>query len=209
MAGKGMGQDIRQSGSKIAIGLVVVLLLNVAAWFLLVRPRILELAHLQEDSLPRLEALRKRTDEVEARERYLEALKQATTDLVQLREVVLSTGQKRMVSVQLELADLAGQFNIDLEEVEYQTDYLEGEGLERFGMEVPLVGGYANLRHFIQAVESSDKFLVIERIALDKAKDGGVLLRMNISLATYFDAPWLLKDRPPPGARRRSSGRRS
>ncbi len=209
MTGKKVGTDIRQSGGRIALGLVVLLLLNVGAWFFLVRPRILELANLQKDSLPRLEALRDRTKQVEARELYLQALDRATEDLEELRVAVLSTAQKRMVNVQLELADLAGQFHINLDEVEYQPEYMAGEGLERFGMVVPLQGGYANLRHFIQAVESSDKFLVIERVAMDQAKDGGVLLRMNITLATYFDAPWLLEDRPPASARRRSKRGRS
>ncbi len=78
--------------------------------------------------------------------------------------------------------------------VDTDTEYMAGQGLERFAMVVPLQGGYANLRHFIQAVESSDKFLVVERVAIDRAKDGGVLLQMNITLATYFDASGLLDD---------------
>ena len=209
MSGENGSLDIRQSGGRIALGLVVLLLLNVGAWFLLVRPRILELAQLEKDSLPRLEALRERTRQVEAREIYLENLDKATEDLTELRGSVLSTAEKRMVNVQMELEELAGRFHIDLDEVEYQPEYMIGEGLERFGMVVPLQGGYANLRHFIQAVESSDKFLVIERVAMDQAKDGGVLLRMNITLATYFDAPWLLEDRPPASARRRSNRGRS
>lgn len=186
--------DIRQAASKIAAGLVVLILLNLVAWIAMVRPRINELNTLRTQSEPRLEALRTRTAEVEVGEQYLATLEQATADLETLRRDVLSTGQRRLVQVQLELANLAGQFNIDHDSVDTQTEYLTGEGLERFAMVVPLQGGYANLRHFIQAVESSDKFLVIERVAMDRSKDGGVLLQMNITLATYFDAPWLLED---------------
>jgi len=194
MAGKRAPFDIRQAAGKIAAGLVFLILLNVVAWVAVVRPRISELETLREQSQPRLEALRTRNTEVEVREQYLATLDQTTADLLDLRQDVLSTGQNRMVQVQLELANLAGQFNIDHDSVDTQTEYLAGEGLERFAMVVPLQGGYANLRHFIQAVESSDKFLVIERVAMDGAKDGGVLLQMNITLATYFDAPWLLEN---------------
>ena len=48
---------------------------------------------------------------------------------------------------------------------------------------------YANLRKFLQAVEESDKFLVVERVSLAKGKEGGSSLSLSISLATYFTAP--------------------
>jgi Tfp pilus assembly protein PilO len=194
MAAKRAPFDIRQAAGKIAAGLVILILLNLVAWLAVVRPRISELNTLREQSQPRLEALRTRNAEVELREQYVATLDKATADLTALREDILSTRQRRLVQVQQELANLAEQFNIDHDSVDNQTEYLAGEGLERFAMVVPLQGGYANLRHFIQAVESSDKFLVIERVAMDGAKDGGVLLQMNITLATYFDAPWLLEE---------------
>ena len=194
MAGKRAPFDIRQLAGKIAAGIVGLLILNLAAWFVMVRPRISELKTLREQNRPRLEALDTRHAEVEAGEKHLAALDQATADLLTLRREVLATAQRRLVQVQLELADLTTQFNIDHESVDTDTEYMGGAGLERFAMVVPLQGGYANLRHFIQAVESSDKFLVIERVAMDRAKDGGVLLQMNITLATYFDAPWLLDE---------------
>ncbi len=194
MAEKRAQFDIRQLAGKIAAGIVGLLILNLVAWFVMVRPRINELKSLREQSSPRLEQLRKRNAEVEAGEKHLAALDQATADLLTLRRDVLATAQRRLVKVQLELADLTRQFNIDYESVATNTEYMGGAGLERFAMEVPLQGGYANLRHFIQAVENSDKFLVVERVAMDRAKDGGVLLQMSITLATYFDAPWLLDE---------------
>ncbi len=194
MAKKRAPFDIRQWAGKIAAGIVGLLILNLAVWFVVVRPRISELKSLREQSSPRLEELRTRHAEVEAGEQHLVALDQATADLLFLRQDVLATAKRRLVKVQLELADLTRQFNIDYDSVDTDTEYMDGQGLERFAMVVPLQGGYANLRHFIQAVESSDKFLVIERVAMDRAKDGGVLLQMNITLATYFDAPWLLDD---------------
>ena len=71
---------------------------------------------------------------------------------------------------------------------------------------VPLEGGYSALRRFLQAVEHSSKFLLVERVALGKGKEGGVLLQLNITLATYFNAPEeRLRKKPQPTRRSRRS----
>jgi Tfp pilus assembly protein PilO len=72
--------------------------------------------------------------------------------------------------------------------VQYENEQLDNGALERFAIVVPLAGGYAALRKFIQSVESSDSFLVIERVALDAGKSSDVL-ELKITLATYFIAP--------------------
>ena len=71
-------------------------------------------------------------------------------------------------------------------------------------MIVPLEGGYQNLRSFIQAVESSEQFIVVERVQLGRSNEGGVMLQLNITLATYFDAPELRKQRGETRAPRRT-----
>ena len=114
-----------------------------------------------------------------------------------------------MVTAQLEVADLARQFGVAVEKVEYRNETLMDEGLDYMGMVVPLEGGYTNLRRFIEAVEESDKFLVIESVSLDQAKDGGTLLQLNIALATYFDAPGVPEEQRERPRRGRSSRRRT
>jgi Tfp pilus assembly protein PilO len=185
--------DIRQVSRKLVLACLVWLVLDVAWLGLVVRPRVYEYRRLDDQSHARIEALAARKAEVEARESFLNALRQAEQDLRELRTEWLGTRARQMVPVQLELSKLAQQFNIDLEQVQYQNSELEREALERFAMVVPLEGGYGNLRRFIQAVERSNKFLVIERVALGQTPEGGVLLQMNITLATYFDAPYLLR----------------
>ena len=118
---------------------------------------------------------------------------QAELDLRRLRQEVLARREDRMIEVQLELKKLADQFSIDLDSVTFDNELLHDEELDKLVMVVPLEGGYANLRRFLQAVESSDKFLVVERVALGEGKHGGVMLQLSISLATYFDGPLELK----------------
>ena len=188
--------DIRQHGRRVLIGLVVLVVANLAVALLFVQPKVREYRTIRDQYEPRRLELRQFKKLVETREAYLAALDGAEQDLATLRKDVLSTKDRRMVRVQLELAELTRQFGVALERVDYRNDVLAGEGLEYYAMIVPLEGGYTNLRKFIEAVEESEEFLVIESVALDQAKDGGSLLQLNITLATYFEAPEeLLLDR--------------
>jgi hypothetical protein len=186
--------DIRQASKQILLVLGVLLALNLAFYIFFVRPSVREYDKLRVDSEPRFEQLEERRERVEEREAYLTAVKQAQVDLKRLRQDVLSTREERMVEVQLELARLTEQFGISLESVDIHNQVLEGEELDRMEMVVPLEGGYANLRRLLQSVEASDKFFVVERVALVQGKEGGALLQLNITLATYFTAtPQLLR----------------
>ena len=84
------------------------------------------------------------------------------------------------------------------------AEYRHDEKLDRLVITVPLEGGYVSLRNFLRAVEHSSKFLLVERVALGKGKEGGVLLQLNITLATYFNAPeHMLSPEQKPGRRNR------
>ncbi len=183
--------DIRQHHRGILIGLGVVLLLNVAFFLVGVRPKLREFQALTTENSPRARALKAKQEKVETLEGFVAALEQARDDLGTLRNEVLSTREKRMIEVQAEIADLCQKFNIDLDLVSYDHGELKAEALDVQRMTVPLQGGYAALRGFLQAVESSDKFLVVEKVVLGQGKDGGVLLELQITLATYFDSPEL------------------
>ena len=195
--------DVRSNGRQAAIALAIGLALNAGAYLLLVRPHVRQAHQMEDESEPRLRQIKDREAAVAAKEKFVQAVETATKDLTSLRQDVLSTKRQRMIAVQLEVAELATEFGINLERVQYEApdpDQAAKEGLERFGMKVPLKGGYANLRKFLQAVESSDEFLVIEQVALENGVGQG--LELNITLATYFDAPELRVQPAPRGGRR-------
>jgi len=198
---KRMKFDIRQFGRPLLIVFGVWFVLCVAGYVLLVRPKTAEFSSLVEGSQPQFQVLKQRRAEVEAREGFLEALRQAEADLVHLRSEVLSSRERRQVVVQAEVARLCRLFSIDLDSVSFDNNVLKDEELDRMVMTVPLKGGYNNLRQFLQAVENSDKFLVVDRVALDENKEGGVMLQLSITLATYFDLPAEMKN--PTGRTRR------
>ncbi len=111
-------------------------------------------------------------------------------------------------SIEREIATIAKEFNIDPEEVRYETEQVPEGRVERFQIVLPLQGDYQNLRRFIARVENSGNFLVIDRIALSGAKEGGSQLQLNVQIGTYFDAPWLaeLQRMRRPGAPGRRPG---
>jgi hypothetical protein len=181
--------DLRQARRPVLAALAVWLLLNVGFFLVFVGPK-LRAYHAQlAESEPQFEALARRESEVEIHESFRQALEDVEDAWQHIRTDVLSTRARRLVDVQRELATICGQFQIDLETIRFENKLLPAESLERFGMVVPLQGGYSALRRFLEAVERSDKYLLVERVALGQNREGGKLLELNITLATYFDAP--------------------
>ena len=194
--------DIRQASRELLVGFGGLLLANIAFYGIFVKPRTDEYTKLNGTNAPLREELERREAGVEVREAYLQGLEKAEDDLEYLRKDVLQTRDRRIVEVQQEVDELAQQFSLQSTQITYSNEILKNEGIERYGTTLPLEGGYANLRKFIQAIEKSDKFLVIERVALGEGLEGGVVLQLNITLATYFDLPGFIPEgRPSRSAR--------
>lgn len=181
--------DVRDILKPVLAVLALFLVINIAFFLIFVRQDLKKLRSVERDSAPQFEALAKLRDQVERQESYLDGLEKATGDLKYFREEVLSTREKRMIDVQDELDKLCGQFNIDLAKVSYDNQVLAAEDLELFRMVVPLEGGYSALRRFLQAVESSDKFILVQSVVLGQVGMDGRVLQLDITLDTYFDAP--------------------
>ena len=180
--------DIREASGKILAVLGALLLVNAAVSVLVVRPAVERYRKLTDTSNPQVQALEKREKDVAGLEAYRTALEKARDDMRHFAGDVLSTRQRRMIAVQLEVSKLLHEFGIAYNRVQYENEELENGALERFATDVPLAGGYANLRKFLQSVESSDSFLVVERVTLGNGKTGDVV-DLDITLATYFIAP--------------------
>jgi len=180
--------DLRRGGRRILIGVAVLAALNAIFFLLFVQPTVGAYRGLENQQEP-FQKLNERRAVVEEHEAFLEALERAEQDLQSLRGEILSTRNERLVEVHAELAALCDRFGIALDAVSYDNQLLLEEELDRHVMNVPLQGNYQSLRKFLQAVETSDKFLVVERVSLVTGKEGGVGLSLTIHLATYFTAP--------------------
>ena len=179
--------DIRQAGRTLAIILGIAAAANLVFYIVLVQPEQRAFRELISERTPKFGILNERRKQVEKRERYLKAVRLARSDLGTLHDDILSTRDLRLVEVQHEVAELCAQFGIEYTSVNYSNSVLPDVGLDRLGMSVPLEGNYGSLRRFLQAVEESSRFLLVEKVALSKAKQGGKLLSLSISMATYFN----------------------
>lgn len=181
--------DIRRQGIPFLVGLLVLIVVNTLAWAVLVRPKAAEYSDRtmggggQEQN-----ELREYRDSVLNAEAYVAGLGKASDDWHYLRSEILSTREEQLVEIMQELTRLCSEFRIDINTVSVKNEILREEGLDRFAMVVPLEAGYANLRRFLQAIEASEKFMVVESVALDGAARGAQSrnLHLNITVASYF-----------------------
>jgi len=190
MKARRMRFDIRRQGKPILVGLVVLILANTLAWAILVRPKVSEhFDRTEKGGTEEQKELLKYREEILGGEAYVAGLGKAEEDWRYLRTEILSTRDERLVEIQQELTHLCAQFRIDFDSVRSTNEILKLEGLDRLAMIVPLEGDYANLRRFLQAIEASDKFLVVESVTLAGGLQGGTVgkLQLNITVVSYFD----------------------
>lgn len=180
--------DIREASGRIALVLFALLAADVAVSVLLVRPEVAKYRQLTDETGPHVQVVKEREKDVLSKEAYAASMIKARDDVKHLAGDVLSTKQRRLIAVQMEIDQLEREFGIAYNRVNYENESLDNGAVQRFGIVVPLAGGYTNLRKFLQAVEGSENFLVIERVALGTGKSADVV-ELNITLATYFVNP--------------------
>ncbi len=86
------------------------------------------------------------------------------------------------------LASLADRLGLVLERRTSASDRGDGE-LERLRTNMLLAGEYADIRRFIEALETAPEFLVIEEVVLsqrEEASEAGLVLTLGLS--TYYRA---------------------
>jgi hypothetical protein len=101
----------------------------------------------------------------------------------------IGTQADRMITIQREVRGIAGEFRIAPEAIDYATTDIDGTDLVRFQITIPLVGGYPNLRQFINRVERSEHLLVVDEVQLTGSREGGAMLSLTIKISTFFRAP--------------------
>lgn len=177
---------------------------NLIATFLVLLPRS-ERAESVREAVDRFRQARIERDRtVEEVRREYQRIMDGRRSLGTFYRVVLSTKQERMTTVQREVREIAAKFNINPETISYSKEIFEDDQIVKFSTVMPLHGSYENLRQFISAVENSENFLTITSILLTGSKEGGIMLSLNVTLATYFfDPDVALQSGPGPTARLR------
>jgi Tfp pilus assembly protein PilO len=180
--------DLRRHLMPVLATLAGLLVINLMLLFFVTQPR-LAAARNADETTATLAA------EVEHEEKRVDALEERVEVMQRSREVLekffkedLATKRERLVAVQREIHRIATMFQVEAAQLKFSHEAVDGTNLVRLAVNIPLSGGYNNLRQFISKVEHSQLFLIIESIQLQQGEQGGSMLNLNVRLATYFAA---------------------
>ncbi len=183
--------DLRRDGFRLALGLLVLLLVDLGVWAWLVRPVRRDLVDLQQRKIT-ADATEKREERQLAELQQLDGHVHAVqTGITTFYDKMLSTKRDRLVPFQSELLKVGRDFNVMPEKVSIGSDELESEGIDAMAFSFPLTGGYENLRQFLARLEQLDQFVIVREVGLTGSKEGGRALQLNVSVETFFNAPEL------------------
>lgn len=84
------------------------------------------------------------------------------------------------------LTDLASRNKVQVSAVKYDAKDAEIPGLQRISIAAQITGDYGNEMKFINAMERSKLFFVIESVDLANAEGGGGNIRLNLQLQTFL-----------------------
>ncbi len=181
--------DVRERTPVIVVVILVWLAVNLAFAFLVNLPRARQAEEIQRALDRAAELLASRDDDVTRLREQHQRVMSGRSTLDNFYDDVLSTKQERFISFQSEIREIARRFNVNMESVSYPRESFPRDKVIRFGASMPLTGSYENLRQFVDTIERSSNFIVIDSIQLTSAKEGGVILSLLIKLSTYFIDP--------------------
>jgi Tfp pilus assembly protein PilO len=196
--------DLRQDIWRVAAVLGVLLAVNVGFYLFLNMPRLKALADLTSGRDEGRRALVESTRACQTMQDLVTRYDDETARLDRFYVDRVGTQFERMTRIQQGLRAIAVEFRIDPESIDYSTSDVEGSDLTRFQVSIPLVGGYPNLRHFINRVETTPYLATIDSIELAGSREGGAMLSLTIRISTYFRAEPGPERAAPPARPKRS-----
>jgi Tfp pilus assembly protein PilO len=171
----------------VQIGLLF-LLLNGVLLVLVVLPEARKISVLQADYANNRSRLVQESEETKRTENRLASLQKAQSDLKTIYTKILSDKKTGVPAIREELEQLASSLSVDRQSVSYQYDLLPEFGLRHFVLSVPVEGAYRDIRKFINGIERSEHFLILDRVNLsaEKSPGAGDHLLLNFQLSTYL-----------------------
>jgi len=165
------------------------LLLNSLLFLFLVLPQNQRISGLQSDYANQRSRIIDHQRTIRSLEHRLEALQKAQTDLQIIYNEKLSQKKTGVTEIRQELEELADSVNVNRSDVSYNYDVLPEFGLRHFTLSVPVEGAYRDIRRFINGIERSEHFLILEKVDLSAEKSSSDNLLMNFQLSTYLRDP--------------------
>jgi Tfp pilus assembly protein PilO len=178
--------DLRARLVPVLGALAALLVVNLVVLMLVTRPRNQQARTVDATTGELAAAVEREQARVALLQERVEQMQRSREALERFFDEDLSTKSERLVALQREIYDIARTFQVEAAQLKFSHEPVEGTDLVRLAVNIPLSGGYNNLRQFIHKVESSELFLIIESVQLQEGERGGAMLNLNVRLATYF-----------------------
>jgi hypothetical protein len=163
---------------------LVLIALNLLLLVFIVLPQNSRIERLQSEyalTRTRLATSQKNIIELKGR---LQGLQQAEKDLKTIYSKILIPKKTGVTDIRLELESLAQSLQIKKENFSYNYEPLTEFKIQQFQLGVPVEGNYRNIRRFINSIERSKHFLILERVDLSEQKAD--ILNLDFQLSTYL-----------------------
>ncbi len=136
----------------------------------------------QERTLAQRQAERRQQEELIGRARLNEQR------IRQLYDERFSTRSRRLTSVTDEIKSLAAQAGLSPDKITFPEEEIEEYGLVKRSYVFSVEGTYFELRRFINLLELSESFLILEGVNLSEGSgEGEPELRINLQISTLFN----------------------
>ncbi len=164
---------------------LILLLVNVVVTVLVVLPQHNRVLNLQASSVSLKKQLAVEQREVKNLRTRLQNLRQSQADLKTIYDKVLMSRSEGVTAIRLELESLTRSMQNARQDFSYTYDDLPDFGLQVFHLGVPVEGNYRSLRQFINSIENSKHFLILDRVELSSEKKADVL-NLDFRISTYL-----------------------
>lgn len=162
---------------------VVLFFINVAFILIIKNPQNNDRIRLyDQERIKRLELINTKTyvKQLETRQKNL---KYTNESLKKFYGEILKPKNRGIVDLRQELADLLKQMGIPKIDITYDNREIRDYNLYQVAITLPVEGNYANIRKFINMIENSKNFMVIDGVSLSESK---AILKLNIRLSAFF-----------------------
>lgn len=163
---------------------LALIVLNLLLFIFVVLPQNGRIARLHSEyglTRTRLAGSQKNIVELKGR---LQALLQAEKDLKAVYSKILIPKKTGVTDIRVEVESLAQALQIKKENFTYNYEPLAEFKVQQFRLGVPVEGNYKNIRRFINSIERSKHFLILERVDLSEQKSD--ILNLDFQLSTYL-----------------------
>jgi len=132
------------------------------------------------------ERLIRLTNERKALEQATATAEASSAELDRFYSERLSSENERLTRILAEVRELATRAGLAPKNINYGSEEIDGHGLLRRSLEFNVEGSYLDFRRFVNMLELSDSFLVLEQVGLRDTDDTGNNLRIGLRVSTLF-----------------------